>query len=244
MVGAHNRLNREVRAVKMRSTIKDEVRYVQELHYMKEMRKNFVHQLPQVFAATEPHVVSDVKPAIGDVKPAIGDMKPAMKVEPTDSGKKEPEPVSEHISGPNEPELARVAPEVKNKTVQFLILLATYLLGLGTFYLGIVILWDPSIFKESGLATEIVALVIGRVYTGTGLAMLILAYQKHLRALSTLFLCEAVAETVMMVLASNSGFGIDFLIGVPMTVGKFGLSWCIIIHREREIRNMRRVRAA
>ena len=237
MVGAHNRSNRELRAVKMGPNIKDEVRYVQELHYIQEMRKTLVHQLPQVFAATEPH-------AVGDEKSAIRDVKPAVKVEPTDSVKKEPEPVSEHISGPNEPELARVPPDVKITTARFLILLATYLLGFGTLYLGIVILWDPSIFKESGLATELVALAIGRLYMGTGLAMLILLYQKYQRALGTLLLCEAVAETVTMVLASNSGFQMDFLIGVPMTGAKFGLGWCMINSREGEIRALRRVKVA
>ena len=212
MVGAHSR--RQLQAVKMRSNIKDEVRYVQELHYIREMRKHLVHQLPQIFATTDPHTLSDVEPAI--------------EVEPTDLVKKEPSSISEHINGPNESKSVRVAPDVKNETVHFFVALATYLLGLGTLSLGILFLWDPSIFEDAGLATKLVALVIGRFYMGTGLAMLILVYQKHLRALGTLLLCEGLAESVMMDLASNKGFKIDFLIGVPMTLVKGVLGWWMV----------------
>ena len=212
MPGAHKK--RQLRAVKMRSDIKDEVRYIQELQCIWEMRKSLVHQLPQIFATTDPLIPSDIKPAV--------------KVEPTDLVKKEPNSTSDHSNGRDKPELARVASEVKNDTLHFFVALATYLLGLGTFFLGLLFLCNPSIFQDSGLATKLVALVIGRLYLGTGLAMLILVYQKQLRALGTLLLCEALAEFVMMGLASRLGFEIDFLIGVPVTgvKGVLGL-WMI-----------------
>ena len=201
MPGAHNK--RQLQAVKMRSDFKDEVRYIQELQCIWELRKNLVHQLPQIFATTDSHIPSDVKPAI--------------KVEPTDLVKKEPNSISEPINGSNKSELTRSAPKLKNETLHFLLILTTCLLGLGAFSLGLLFLCNPSIFQDSGLATKLVALVIGRLYLGTGLAMLILVYRKELRALGTLLLCEALAETVMMGLASKSGYEIDGLIGVPVT---------------------------
>ena len=215
---AHAKRMRELQAVKMKSDIKDEVCYVQELLYIQEMRKSLVHQLPQIFAATEPRVLSDVKPVI--------------KVEPTDPVKKEPEPVSENIMGREELKSTYVTPDLKTETLHFFVALATYLLGLGTIFLGIFFLWDLSVFEESGLATEFFGLVIGRLYMGTGLAMLILVYQKHLRALGTLLLCEAVAEVVMMVLVRNSGFETDVLIGAPMTGVKGVLGLWLVNSRE------------
>ena len=216
MPGAHKR--RELRAVKMRDNIKDEVRYVQELHYIREMRKHLVHQLPQIFATTDPHTLSDVKPAI--------------KVEPSSLVKKEPNSISEHSTGRDKSKPVRVATEVKNEIPHFFVVLATYLLGFGTLSLGLLFLWDPSIFEDAGLATKLVALVIGRLYTGTGLAMLILLYQNHLRALGTLLLCEGLAESVMMDLARNSGFKTDFLIGFPVTLVKGVLGWWMVNSRE------------
>ena len=216
MPGAHKR--RQLQAVKMRSNIKDEVRFVEELHYIQETRKNLVNQLPQIFATTDTHIPSDIKSAI--------------KVEPTDLVEKEQNSISEHINGGDKSKLVRVTPDVKNETLHFFVALATYLLGFGTLSLGILFLWDPSIFEDSGLATKLVALVIGRLYMGTGLAMLILVYQKHLRALGTLLLCEGLAEAVMMVLARNLGFKVDFLIGVPMMSVKGVLGLWMVNSRE------------
>ena len=206
MIGAHNkREQRELQAVKMWSTVTGEVRYVQEVRHIQEMRRHVIDQLPQVFADPEPDVASDVKLAI--------------KVKSTDLVKKEPDNMPGNINSPKKVKLARVTPDGKNEILEilrFFVALATYVVGFGTLFLGIVFLWNLRIFEEAGLATKIVALLIGRVYMGTGLAMLLLVYQKHLRALGTLLLCEAVAEVVTMVLASNSGFELDFLIAVPI----------------------------
>ena len=221
MPGAHTKRTermRELQAVKMKSDIKDEVRYVQELHFIQEMRRTLVHQLPQIFAATEPRVLSDVKPVI--------------RVELSNPVKKEPEPASENIMAREKMKTAVVPRDLKTETLHFFVALATYLLGFGTVFLGIFLLWDQSLFEESGLATKLVALVIGRLYMGTGLAMLILVYQKRLRALSTLLLCEAGAEIVMMVLARTSGFEIDVLIGAPMTGVKSVLGLWLVNSRE------------
>ena len=216
MPGAHKR--RQLQAVKVKSNIKDEVRYVQELHYIRTMRKHLVDQLPQIFAAKDPHVLSDEKPAV--------------KVEPTDLAKKEPDLISEHINGRDKLKSAHVARDLKKETLHFFVTLAMYLLGFGTLLFGILFLWDPSIIQQYGVATKLVALVIGRLYMGTGLAMLILIYQKHLRSLGTLLLCEAMAEIVMMFLASKSGIKIDFLVGFPMTGVKGALGLWMVNSRE------------
>ena len=216
MAGAHKR--RQLQAVKMRSNIKDEVRYVQELHYIRTMRKHLVDQLPQIFAAKDPHILSDAKPAV--------------KVEPTDLAKKEPDSISEHINGRDKSESVRVAPDLKKEKLHFFVTLVTYLVGFGTLFLGILFLWNPSIFQKYGLATKLVVLDLGRLYMGTGLAMLLLVYQKYLRALGTLLLCEAMADIVMMVLASNSGSKIDLLVGVPMTGVKGALGLWMVNSRE------------
>ena len=212
MPGAQNK--RQLRAVKMSSDIKDEVRYVLELQCIQEMRKHLVHQLPQIFATADPQVPSEHKIAV--------------KVEPTDPVKKEPTSTSEHSNGRDKSELTRIAPEVKNNTLYYFFALTTYLLGLGTLSLGILFLCNPNIFEDSGLATKLVALVIGRLYLGTGLAMLVLVYRKQLRALGTLLLCEALAEIVMMGLARKSGFDIDGLIGVPVTGVKGVVGWWLV----------------
>ena len=218
MAGAHTKRSQpELQAVKMRSVISGEVCYVQEIRDIQEMRKYVIDQLPQVFAAEEPDVV--------------GDLKLAIKVEPTDLVKKEPDNMPGNISSPNEVRLTRVTPDVKNEILR-VFSLATYVRGFGYVSLGLLFLWDPSIFEEFGAARKLVALVIGGLIMGFGLALLILVYQKRLRDLGTLHLYEAVAETVVMVLARNSGFKIDFLITVPIAVVKGILGWWVINNHE------------
>ena len=219
MPGANNRAIRELQAVKTRSNANVEVCYSQELRYIQEMRKHLVHNLPQVFATTE--------------SPIVSDMTPVIKVKPTDPVKEKLEPISEHSNGRDKSQSASAAPDSISKTLLFLVVLATYLLGFGSLFLGIVLLCDPIILENSWTVTNLIAwlvspvtnliaLLVGRIHVGTGLAMLILVCQRHLRTLGTLLLCEAVAEIVMMVPARNSGLEIDALMGtsmmgVPMT---------------------------
>lgn len=275
MSGTHHPANRQLRAVKKGLDIKDQVRYIHELRSIQQMRERLVHQLPQIFATTDPRVPDKHKTAI-KVEPSgsttdariVSGNSTAVKVEPTDPVKKEPDSNCARVNGRDRSKSVRFATNVeneielidlvekeptsisasandgdrseskdvgshqKNETLDFFIALAAYLLGFGTLFLGILFLCDPSIFAKSRVPTKLVALVIGRLYMGIGIAMLILGYQKHLRALGTMLLCEAVAEIVMMVLARISGFEIDFLVGVPVTAVKGGLGLWMISSRE------------
>ena len=215
MIGAHNkREQRELQAVKMWSTVTGEVRYVQEIRHIQEMRRHVVDQLPQVFATEELDVASDVEPAV--------------RVEPTDLVKNEPDNTPGNINSPDKTKSAEVTPDVKN-TILRCFALATYLRGFGYVSLGILCLCDPSTFEQVGV---LLALVISGLIMGFGLAMLILVYQKRLRALGTLHLYEAAAETVVMVLARNTGFKTDYLITVPIAVVKGVSGWWILNNHE------------
>ena len=154
------------------------------------------------------------------------------EVELTDLAQKTPDSISTRVNGRNRSKSDRVGSDLKNETLQFFVALATFSVGFGTLFLGIYVLCGPSIFKKSGLSTGDLALVIWRLYMGTGLAMFILGFQKNLRALGTMLLCEAVAEMVVMILASNSGFATDFLVAVTMTSVKGVLGWWMINSRE------------
>ena len=223
MSGAHhNGSNRELRAVKMRSTVKEEVRYNygQELRHIREMRKRLVDRLPQVFATatTTTTTTATTNPHIP------GEQNIAVRVEPTDMAKMRPD----STAAPEESVLAYATPsDLKKETLRFFRAFTARLIGLCTLSLGILSLREPIVSERSTIYFE-----FGRLYTGTGLFILILAYQNHLRALGTLLLCEAVAETIKLVLASNSGVDVDFLIEIPMTGIKGALGWLMVSSRE------------
>ena len=203
MSGAHhNGSNRELRAVKMRSTVKEEVRYNygQELRHIREMRKRLVDRLPQIFATTTKTTTNPHVPGERDI--AV---------------------TTSTSNAPSDLKTAPTAPALKKGSRRLFGSLAAYLIGLGTLSQGIWFLSEPGDFKYlGGFCT------IGRLYIGTGLFTLVLAYRSHLRALGTLLLCGAVAETVEWVVIWNSEFEGNFRVGVPMTGVKGALGWWMV----------------
>ena len=199
--------NNQLRAVKLktRTTIKEEVRYIQE------MRKYLVSQLPQIFAAPSPSTISENVPAV--------------HVEPAVFAKKKRDDVPRDVAGLKQSNTARFKPTTNSEMLHFFVTVVAYLFGLSTLLGGVALLGYPSVFEEPWPQAKLLGLVIGRLYLGSGLAMLALGFQKDRRAMGTLLLCEAVAEVVMMFLVWRSGLEVDVLIGVPLTVVRGALGW-------------------
>lgn len=195
---ANQPTNGQLRVVKTKTTIKDEVRHIQE------MRKQLVHQLPQIFAAADPQPVVNPEEAV--------------KVESVSLVKEERGDVPEDVDdlGGEAADGAAVLSINMMNMASLLLIITACLLSVGNAF-------AKAILTGSAQVARINALRVAGIYMASGLA--ILTYHERSRALGTLVLCTIVAEIVMLCVDKNTGFEIGLLVSVPIAGIKIGLGW-------------------
>lgn len=199
----------QLRVVKKKITIKDEVRHIQD------MRKQLLHQLPQIFAAADPQPANH--PEYAAKVESIGLVKEEHDVLPEDV-----DDFAERLRTASR--LARTINTI-NMAIRWLTI-TTCLLCLGNVLAEFILLpLDRNYLGGSAEAAELYALDVARLYMESGLAVSTLVYHERDRALGLLILCAVVAEIVMLCGASDSGFEIGFLVSIPMAGIKAGLGW-------------------
>ena len=194
-----------VRVVKKkRVSLRDEVRRIQEL------RKDLLHQLPQIFAAAAsepppppppppPHLVTDTELTIIKVEHS-------GLVEEGDNGIAEDE---DRVGGWYP---ARIAPAIS----AMLLLLATTAMGcllcFTTSFIHTLVLRHPSFHPEAGLGADSFVLGRGEFILVRLLVMYILMYRNHLRLVAMLLFYEVIEEAVVMFRGGGSAGRVDVLV--------------------------------
>ena len=204
---ANQPTNGQLRVVKKKTTIKDEVRHIQE------MRKQLVHQLPQIFAAADPQPVVNPEEAV-KVK-SIGLVKEEQDDVPKDV---------DDLGGEAADGAAVLAINKINKAIGVLTI-TICVLCFANALAEVIIPLDRSYLAGSAQAAKFYASSVARFYVESGLAIAMLVESEPHRTLGTLMLCAVVAEIVMLCVAKNSGFEIGLLISVPIAGIKIGLGW-------------------
>ena len=217
----------QVRVVKKKKvSLRDEVRRIQEL------RKDLLHQLPQIFAAAAseppppppPHLCTDFESSI--IKVEYIDL-----VEEGDNG----------VVGDNDRvggvDPAHIAPT----TSALLLLLATTamgcLLGFATSFIHTLVLRHPGFHPEPGLGADSFVLGRGGFILVRLLVMYILMYRNHLRLVAMLLFYEVIEEAVVMFRSGGSAGQVDVLVSASSIGFRLVLGLLFFCHGSR-IRGM------
>lgn len=196
--------NAQLRIVKKKTkttTIKDEVRHIQQ------MRKQLVHQLPQIFTPS-----ADPQPVV--IKP-----EKAVKVQSTGLVKTEHDDVPEHVDdvGNELPSILSLVPTM-----------AACALSLNATLLDAILPPGLSFTEGSSRADRMNITMMFRVYMGCFLALLVGFGPKRHRDFGMLVLCAMMAEIFMQRVALDAGYEVGLFVSIWMAGVKVGLGrWLI-----------------
>ena len=130
--------------------------------------------------------------------------------------------------------LAKTNPHISAITI------IAYIHGLLYLFVGLLILWDPSILSPDDIhppvalqasASQVPSLstqVSSRYCLTLGLLFFSLGYQKQSRALGTLLLCDTIAVSAAMWMDWMNGFGGVLLVHVAVVGVRAALGWWLI----------------
>ena len=170
------------------------------------MRTHHAQQLSQAASTPGSEFPSGLETVRTDLEPAA----------PVDQ---EPEEDSRSVGNVEETTPARVNGNVYTMTSHLFVTATAYLLGLISLLVGVGILLNPTSFakrimhpyppttiarERASRAATPIAMIVGSQYTGIGLAILSLIYQRRLRALGTVLLCTVIASVITKYVEWNS----------------------------------------
>lgn len=154
------------------------------------------------------------------LEPVPTNFEPAAPVD------QEPDDIPKGIGSTEEATPARVVGKKYTMTSLLFVTVTAYLLGLITLLVGVGILLNPTSFakrimhpylqttiarERASRAATPIAMIVGSQYTGSGLTILSLVYQRRLPALGTLLLCTVAASVITRYVEWNSRFKTDAL---------------------------------